>query len=312
MKVYRPGLTAEQCRQEVDEILKKQGFDLTKDYFQRMRGGFGHYVGMATHDVGGGPQVLKPGMVFANEPLMFWPNENLGVRVEDTVLITETGCENLTAGIPRTVKDIEALMKKDGIPQRSRKPSSIESSAWAKYTYSVGRKKENNISVEQGGRSWIKSFQNCTDTYTKGSLDRREFFRKLAQLAGGTAAAAALLPLLDSGRRWPKSSPRTTPAFTTEYIKYPGEAGEMRAYLARPKGEAKLPGVIVIHENRGLNPHTEDVARRVALEGYMAIAPDALSPFGGTPANPRRSAAPVPEARPRRRTLRISWPRSST
>jgi len=117
LKVYRPGLTQEQCRAEVDEILKKQGFDLNKDYFKRMRGGFGHFVGMATHDVGGGPQVLKPGMVFANEPYMFWASENLGVRTEDTVLITETGCEILTAGIPRTVKDIEAFMKKDGIPQ---------------------------------------------------------------------------------------------------------------------------------------------------------------------------------------------------
>ncbi len=117
MKVYRPGLTAEQCRKEVDEILTKQGFDLKKDYFNRMRGGFGHYVGMATHDVTGGPQVLKPGMVFANEPMVIYAAENLGVRVEDTVLITETGCENLTAGIPRTVKDIEELMKKPGISQ---------------------------------------------------------------------------------------------------------------------------------------------------------------------------------------------------
>jgi Xaa-Pro aminopeptidase len=117
LKVYRPGLTTEQVRQEVDEILRKQGCDLNKDYFKRMRGGFGHYVGMAVHDVGGGPAVLKPGMVFANEPLMIYPQENLGVRVEDTILITETGCENLTAGIPREVKDIEELMKKPGIAQ---------------------------------------------------------------------------------------------------------------------------------------------------------------------------------------------------
>jgi Xaa-Pro aminopeptidase len=115
--VYRPGLTTEQVKNEVDEILKKQGFDLTKDYFKRMRGGFGHYVGLAVHDVGGGPMVLKPGMVFANEPLMIFPEENLGVRVEDTILIIETGSEVLTAGIPRKVKEIEAFMKKDGIPQ---------------------------------------------------------------------------------------------------------------------------------------------------------------------------------------------------
>jgi Xaa-Pro aminopeptidase len=65
---------------------------------------------MAIHDVGGGPQVLKVGMVFANEPYMTWPGEDLGVRVEDTVVITETGRENLTAGIPRTIKEIEAAM----------------------------------------------------------------------------------------------------------------------------------------------------------------------------------------------------------
>jgi Xaa-Pro aminopeptidase len=111
MQVYRPGLTREQCREEVREILEKQGFDLSKDYFQRMQGGFGHYVGMAVHDVGGSPSVLKPGMVFANEPLCVFPDENLGVRVEDTILITEDGCENLTAGIPRTVEEIEAHMK---------------------------------------------------------------------------------------------------------------------------------------------------------------------------------------------------------
>jgi len=111
LQVYRPGLTLEQCRLEVWQILQKQGYDLTKDYFQRMRGGFGHYIGMAVHDVGGGPGVLKPGMVFANEPLCVFPDENLGVRVEDTILITEDGCENLTAGIPRTVTEIEAYMK---------------------------------------------------------------------------------------------------------------------------------------------------------------------------------------------------------
>ncbi len=121
MSVYRPGLTSKEVRKEVDEILIKQGYDLSKDYFQRMRGGLGHYVGMAVHDVGGGPTVLKPGMVFANEPLVIYADENLGVRVEDTILITEDGCENLTAGIPREVKEIEALMKKQGIIQALKK-----------------------------------------------------------------------------------------------------------------------------------------------------------------------------------------------
>lgn len=117
MKVYRPGMTLDECRREAAEVLQKQGYDLNKDYFKRIRPGFGHYVGLAVHDVGGGPVALKPGMVFANEPMTIYPEENLGVRVEDTILITETGCEILTAGIAREVKDIEDLMKKDGIPQ---------------------------------------------------------------------------------------------------------------------------------------------------------------------------------------------------
>ena len=99
--------------------------------------------------------------------------------------------------------------------------------------------------------------------------------------------------------RTPSSSPKDDPRLETGYIEYPIEGGKMRAYSARPKGAGKLSGVIVIHENRGLNPHTEDVARRVALEGYLAIAPDALSPLGGTPAESRRGPAPLPEARPR-------------
>ena len=117
MQVYRPGLTLQEVRIEVQKILEKKGFDISKDYFQKMRGGFGHYVGMAVHDVGGGPRVLQPGMVIANEPLMVYPEENLGVRVEDTILITEDGCENLTAGIPRTVEEIEKHMKENGIVQ---------------------------------------------------------------------------------------------------------------------------------------------------------------------------------------------------
>jgi carboxymethylenebutenolidase len=103
---------------------------------------------------------------------------------------------------------------------------------------------------------------------------------------GGTAAAAALLPALEGGRAEHQCVPKDDPRLVTEYVKYPIENGEMRAYSARPKDAGKLAGVIVIHENRGLNPHTEDIARRVALEGFQAIAPDALSPLGGTPANP--------------------------
>ena len=119
--------------------------------------------------------------------------------------------------------------------------------------------------------------------YTNGSLDRRKFLKKLAVLAGSTAAAVTLLPLIEHHYAQAQVVPKDDTLLHVENIKYPGETGDVRAHLARPKGETKRPGVIVIHENRGLNPHTEDVARRVALEGFLAIAPDALSPFGGTP-----------------------------
>lgn len=112
LSLYRPGLTLEAVRKGVEDILKKKGFDPKKDVFRQMRGGFGHYVGLAVHDVGGSPTVLRPGMVFANEPMALYPDENLGVRIENTLLITETGCENLTDGIPRSVRDIEEFMKK--------------------------------------------------------------------------------------------------------------------------------------------------------------------------------------------------------
>jgi carboxymethylenebutenolidase len=121
------------------------------------------------------------------------------------------------------------------------------------------------------------------DDYSNGLLDRREFIKKLAVLAGGTAAAIALLPLVENKYAQAQVVPKDDPRLHVENIKYPGETGDVLAHFARPKGDNKLPGVVVIHENRGLNPHTEDVARRVALEGFLAIAPNALSPFGGTP-----------------------------
>jgi carboxymethylenebutenolidase len=122
--------------------------------------------------------------------------------------------------------------------------------------------------------------------YARGGMDRRQFLENLAVLAGGTAAAVVYLPALEADAMASQIVPKDDPRLETGYIKYPTESGEMRAYQARPKGGAKLPGVVVIHENRGLNPHTEDIARRVALEGFIAVAPDALTPLGGTPQNP--------------------------
>lgn len=127
------------------------------------------------------------------------------------------------------------------------------------------------------------------DEYTHGLLDRREFLKKLSMLAGGTAAAIALLPLLENNHAKAEVVPKNDSRLYTDYIKYPGATGEVRAYLVRPKGDEKLPGVVVIHENKGVNPHIEDVNRRVALEGFLAIAPDALSPLGGTPEDEKKA-----------------------
>ena len=127
------------------------------------------------------------------------------------------------------------------------------------------------------------------DEYAHELLDRREFLRRLSVLAGSTAAAIALLPLLENNNAKAEVVPMNDPRLYTEHMKYPGATGEVLAYLARPKGDEKIPGVVVIHENRGLVPHIEDVTRRVALEDFLAIAPDALTPLGGTPEDPEKA-----------------------
>jgi carboxymethylenebutenolidase len=123
------------------------------------------------------------------------------------------------------------------------------------------------------------------DEYTHAPLDRRVFLARLAQLVGGTAAALALVPILEANQARAALVPPQDPQLETGRIVYPGATGEIKAYLARPKGGAKLPAVIIIHENRGLNAHIEDVTRRVALEGFLALGPDLLSLTGGTPTN---------------------------
>lgn len=119
--------------------------------------------------------------------------------------------------------------------------------------------------------------------YRQGRTNRRDFIRKLAMFAGSTAAALALLPALEENSLKASASFQDDPDLVTEFITYPAFTGEMKAFMARPKSGKKFPAVIVIHENRGLVPHIRDVAKRMAREGFLAIAPDALSPVGGTP-----------------------------
>ncbi|MDQ0454912.1 dienelactone hydrolase family protein [Rhizobium paknamense] len=122
------------------------------------------------------------------------------------------------------------------------------------------------------------------DEYTHLTLDRRGFMEKLTRLAGSGAAAAAIAPMLAASKAQAALTPDNDERLTIEHLSWPGAGGEMKGYFARPKqASAPLGGVLVIHENRGLNPHIEDVTRRMALEGFAALAPDFLSPQGGTP-----------------------------
>jgi carboxymethylenebutenolidase len=124
------------------------------------------------------------------------------------------------------------------------------------------------------------------DEYTHAPLPRRVFLGRLSALAGGTAAAAALLPLLESNYAKAAVVAPDDARLDIAPVTYPGDPGPIKGYLARPKtGPDKRAGVIVVHQTRGVSPHIEDIARRIALAGYTALAVDLLSPQGGTPAD---------------------------
>lgn len=120
------------------------------------------------------------------------------------------------------------------------------------------------------------------DEYTHKPLTRKVFMQELIKLVGSATAAMSVLSLLESCAPGAKAG---TDALFTEHISYPVNEEKMQAYVARPKAKKRYPAVVVIHENRGLNAHIEDVTRRVVSAGYLGIAPNALSPLGGTPAD---------------------------
>jgi len=123
------------------------------------------------------------------------------------------------------------------------------------------------------------------DGYVHGSINRREFLDRAGKYAVGGFSAVAMLESLRPNFVWAQQVAKDDARIRTEYLTYPSPqgSGNMRGYLARPAAGGKASGVLVIHENRGVNPYIEDVARRLAMEGYVAFAPDALTPVGGYP-----------------------------
>lgn len=143
------------------------------------------------------------------------------------------------------------------------------------------------MTVPKISHEMIKAY----DDYTHLTLDRRGFMEKLTKLAGSAAAAAAIAPLLTSNYARAQMVAPDDSRLKIEEITYPGPAGEVKAYLAMPANPpGKLPAVIVIHENRGLNPHIKDITRRLALEGFVALGIDLLSRAGGTPPSEEEAA----------------------
>ncbi len=126
---------------------------------------------------------------------------------------------------------------------------------------------------------------NLFDGYVHGRLSRRDFLEQAGKYAVGGFTAAAMLESLRPNFAWAQQVAKDDKRIQTQQVDYdsPQGSGKMRGYLAKPAKGGKLPAVLVIHENRGLNPYIEDVARRLATEGYLAFAPDALAPVGGYP-----------------------------
>ncbi|WP_442038218.1 dienelactone hydrolase family protein [Microvirga sp. 2MCAF35] len=123
------------------------------------------------------------------------------------------------------------------------------------------------------------------DDFTHGGMSRRSFLDKLAALAGSSAAATTVLTVLQSNYAKAQTVQENDPRIIAETVDVPGVPG-LKGYLVKPRdATGRLPTVIVIHENRGLNPHIKDVTRRVATQGFIALGLDCLSPMGGTPAD---------------------------
>jgi len=143
------------------------------------------------------------------------------------------------------------------------------------------------------------------DAYVHGGISRRQFLDRTARYAAGGVTASAILNSLAPNFAWAQQIAPDDKRIKTSYVEYPSPQGNgtMKGYLAQPAdAKGKLPGVVVIHENRGLNPYIEDVARRLAVENYVAFAPDALTPAGGYPGDEDKARELFAKLDPAKRT----------
>ena len=146
---------------------------------------------------------------------------------------------------------------------------------------------------------------NVFDYYVHGEIGRREFLDRAAKYAVGGMSAVAMLEALRPNYALAQQVPKNDSRIHAEYLTYPSPkgSGTMRGYFVRPaNANGKLPGIVVIHENRGVNPYIEDVARRLAIENYVAFAPDALAPLGGYPGDEEKAAKLFQTLDPTKRT----------
>lgn len=140
-----------------------------------------------------------------------------------------------------------------------------------------------------------QKFIDLFDRYTHGGMNRRDFLERLALLAGSTAAATALLPVLENNYAHAELVPENDPAIKAEMVEI---APGIKGYLVRPAAGGTYPAVLVIHENRGLNPHIKDVTRRMAKEGFIAFGGDYLTAQGGTPADEEKAREMIGNLKP--------------
>jgi len=134
---------------------------------------------------------------------------------------------------------------------------------------------------------------NLFDGYVHGGISRRQFLNRAQKFAVGGVTAAALFQMLKPNYAWAVQVPADDKRIKAEYdtVPSPQGNGSIKGYLVRPANAAKLPSILVIHENRGLNPHIEDIARRLAVDNFIAFAPDGLAPQGGYPGDEDKAMA---------------------